>query len=150
MAAEPTAGIVTRLGIAQTLAWASSYYLPAMLAAPMARDLGVSTPTVFAAFSAALIISALLGPYAGHLIDRYGGRPVLAVISIIFAAGPAGLGRAPGRPGPLAGWRVLGLRVGSGLFGTGRKRGVWGKEVVGCGDLGRRPITQKKKKKKQP
>src|SRR3546814_1593316 len=92
MAAEPTAGIVTRLGIAQTLAWASSYYLPAMLAAPMARDLGVSTPTVFAAFSAALIISALLGPYAGHLIDRYGGRPVLAVISIIFAAGLAGLG----------------------------------------------------------
>ena len=39
---------------AQTLAWASSYYLPAMLAAPMARDLGVSTPTVFAAFSVAL------------------------------------------------------------------------------------------------
>ena len=38
------------------------YYLPAMLAAPMARDLGVSTPTVFAAFSVALVVSALLGP----------------------------------------------------------------------------------------
>ncbi|AEC21847.1 putative transporter, Major facilitator [Pusillimonas sp. T7-7] len=116
MAAEPTAGIVTRLGIAQTLAWASSYYLPAMLAAPMARDLGVSTPTVFAAFSAALIISALLGPYAGHLIDRYGGRPVLAVISIIFAAGLAGLGLAQGPLGLFAAWMVIGIGMGSGLY----------------------------------
>lgn len=44
---------VTLLGMAQTLAWASSYYLPAMLATPMSRDLGVATPTVFAAFSMA-------------------------------------------------------------------------------------------------
>src|SRR3546814_5112637 len=87
-----------------------------MLAAPMARDLGGSTPTVFAAFSAALIISALLGPYAGHLIDRYGGRPVLAFISIIFAAGLAGLGLAPGPLGLFAAWVVIGISMGSGLF----------------------------------
>jgi hypothetical protein len=37
---------IVQLGIAQTLAWASSYYLPAIVAVPMARDLGVSTPTV--------------------------------------------------------------------------------------------------------
>jgi len=55
---------VAALGTAQTLAWASSYYLPAVLAAPMARDLGVSTPTVFAAFSAALLVSAALGTLA--------------------------------------------------------------------------------------
>lgn len=47
---------VAALGVAQTLAWASTYYLPAMLAAPMARDLGVSVPTVFAAFSLALVV----------------------------------------------------------------------------------------------
>src|SRR5690606_7995934 len=116
MATEPSAGIVTRLGIAQTLAWASSYYLPAMLAAPMARDLGVSTPTVFAAFSAALIISALLGPYAGHLIDRYGGRPVLAIISVVFATGLAGLGLAQGPWGLFAAWLVIGIGMGSGLY----------------------------------
>jgi len=61
---------VVRLGTSQTLAWASSYYLPAMLAEPMARDLGVATSAVFAAFSVALIVSALLGPMAGHAIDR--------------------------------------------------------------------------------
>ena len=31
--------VVAALGAAQTLAWASSYYRPAMLAVPMARDL---------------------------------------------------------------------------------------------------------------
>ena len=65
---------VSRLGTAQTLAWASSYYLPAMLAEPMARDLGgVAASTVYAAFSLALIVSALLGPLAGLAIDRPAG-----------------------------------------------------------------------------
>lgn len=71
---------IASLGIAQTLAWASSYYLPAMLATSMARDLGVSTQTVFAGFSVALVVSALLGPAAGKAIDRHGDRPVLAGI----------------------------------------------------------------------
>ena len=70
--------VVVALGITQTLAWASSYYLPAMLAAPMAKDLGIETPTVFAAFSFALVISAFLGPYAGRCIDRWGGRPAVS------------------------------------------------------------------------
>ena len=47
------------LGITQTLAWGTTYYLPAILAAPMARDLGLDTQWVFAAFSAALIVSAV-------------------------------------------------------------------------------------------
>src|SRR5438874_10454745 len=80
---------VAALGSAQTLAWASSYYLPAVLAAPIARDIGVATPTVFAAFSASLLVSAALGPHAGRAIDRWGGRVVLAVTNLVFAAGLA-------------------------------------------------------------
>ena|SRR2546425_8670853 len=100
---------VTSLGLAQTLAWASSYYLPAILATSMARDLGVSKPTVFAAFSVALVVSALLGPSAGKAIDRYGGRPVLAANSIVFAAGLAALAFAQGPVGLFsAGWNLNG------------------------------------------
>lgn len=107
---------VIALGTAQTLAWASSYYLPAMLAAPMARDLGVSVPTVFAAFSAALIVSALLGPFAGRAIDRFGGRPVLMATSAVFAAGLAALAAAQGPMSLLAAWLLLGIGMGSGLY----------------------------------
>lgn len=116
MLAEPNVGVITRLGIAQTLAWGSSYYLPAMLAAPMARDLGVSVPTVFAAFSAALIVSAMVGPHAGRLIDRSGGRPVLVWTSIIFALGLAGLGLAHGPIGLFLAWLIIGIGMGSGLY----------------------------------
>ena len=48
-----TLPLVLVLGTTQTLAWASSYYLPAVLAAPMAAAAGVAPSTVFAAFSAA-------------------------------------------------------------------------------------------------
>jgi predicted MFS family arabinose efflux permease len=107
---------VAALGTAQTLAWASSYYLPAILAAPIARDLGVSVPTVFAAFSLALIVSAGVGPLAGRSIDRHGGRPVLMLTSLLFAAGLAALGFAQGPVGLFAAWVLLGVAMGSGLY----------------------------------
>ena len=107
---------VAALGTAQTLAWASSYYLPAMLAAPMARDLGVSVPSVFAAFSLALVVSALLGPYAGKTIDRLGGRPVLVGTSLVFSAGLALLGMATGMTSLVLAWLVIGIAMGGGLY----------------------------------
>ena len=82
---------VLALGSAQTLAWGSSYYLPAVLATPIARDLGIAPATVFAAFSAALLVSAALGPHAGRAIDRWGGRFFLAGTNVVFAAGLAAL-----------------------------------------------------------
>lgn len=109
-------GVIAALGATQTLAWASSYYLPAMLAIPMARDLGIATPTVFAAFSFALLISALLGPYAGQAIDRWGGRPVLMFTNLIFAAGLGWLGSIHTTAGLFAAWAVLGVGMGSGLY----------------------------------
>lgn len=107
---------VAALGSAQTLAWASSYYLPAMLAAPMARELGVTTPTVFAAFSLALVVSALLGPLAGRAIDRWGGRPVLLGTNLVFATGLGLLAAAQGPLGLFAAWVVIGIAMGCGLY----------------------------------
>ena len=84
--------IVLALGTTQTLAWASSYYLPAILADPIAHDLGVSSNWIFAAFSASLVISALLGPRIGRQIDLVGGRQVLSASNLTLAAGLALLG----------------------------------------------------------
>jgi predicted MFS family arabinose efflux permease len=109
-------GVVAALGTAQTLAWASTYYLPAMLAVPMAKDIGVSTPTVFAAFSMALIVSALLGPYAGRCIDRWDARPVLSGTNLVFALGLAALANSHGPAGLFAAWVILGIGMGSGLY----------------------------------
>lgn len=77
--------VVLLLGMAQTIAWASTYYLPAVLAAPIARDFGFTSADLFGLFSLALIVAALTGPLTGRLIDKFGGKPVLVGTSILFA-----------------------------------------------------------------
>ncbi len=107
---------VIGLGVTQTVAWASSTYLPAILAEPIARDLGTSRSTVFGAFSVALIVMALAGPRVGRAIDRQGGRGVLALSNLVLASGLVLLGSA-GDVGVLfAAWCVLGLGMAMGLY----------------------------------
>ncbi|WP_372619819.1 MFS transporter [Falsiroseomonas sp.] len=108
--------VVLALGTAQTLSWASSYYLPAILAAPMAREMDLPVSWVFGAFSVALVLSALLGPAVGRAIDRLGGRPVLAVSNLVLAGGLLLLAVAPGPWVMAAGWVVLGIGMAMGLY----------------------------------
>src|SRR5580698_8027029 len=108
--------LILALGTTQTLAWASSYYLPAILADPIARDLGVSSNWIFAAFSAALVISALLGPRVGRQIDLVGGRSVLSLSNLTLAAGLALLGVSGSIPVLIAAWLLLGVGMGCGLY----------------------------------
>lgn len=107
---------VVVLGSTQTLAWASSYYLPAVLADTIARDTGVSTNTLFAIFSVALIISALLGPRMGRMIDAGGGNRVLAGSNVLFALGLSLLASAHGVAMMTIAWLVLGVGMGFGLY----------------------------------
>jgi MFS family permease len=108
--------LILALGTTQTLAWASSYYLPAILADPIARDLGVSPNWIFAAFSASLVISALLGPRVGRQIDLVGGRQVLSISNLTLAAGLALLGATYSIPILIAAWLLLGIGMAFGLY----------------------------------
>lgn len=105
-----------RLGTAQTLAWASSYYLPALLAGAMAAELGMATTEVWLGFSLALGVSALLGPVSGRAIDHHGGRRVLSLVSLLFAAGLLTLAVAPNPATLFVGWLLLGVAMGCGLY----------------------------------
>jgi MFS family permease len=108
--------VIAALGTAQTLAWASSYYLPAILADPIAASIHVPPSWVFAAFSAALLIAAFAGPAIGRVIDRRGGRGVLLLSNIVLAAGLIALAAANGAVVLFAAWAVLGIGMALGLY----------------------------------
>jgi len=108
--------VVAVLGTTQTLAWASSYYLPAILAGSIGEGIGVPRSWVFGAFTAALLISAFAGPYVGRVIDRYGGRGVLMLSNIVLAAGLAALAAATGPVSLFFAWALLGAGMSLGLY----------------------------------
>jgi MFS family permease len=108
--------VVAAIGATQTIAWASSYYLPAILGAPIAVALGLSPSVFFAVFSAALLLSAAVGPTVGRLIDRHGGRAMLAASNLVIGAGLLALAAAHGVAGLAAAWAILGLGMGMGLY----------------------------------
>src|SRR6266700_4631040 len=108
--------VIIALGTTQTLAWASSYYLPAILADPIGRDLGVSSNWIFAAFSASLVLTALLGPGVGRQIDLVGGRSVLSISNLTLAAGLGLLGLTSSIPMLVAAWLLLGIGMSLGLY----------------------------------
>lgn len=111
--------VVAALGISQTLAWGSSYYLPAILADPIAQSIGVPPSWIFGAFSAALLIAALAGPAVGRVIDRRGGRGVLVLSNLVLAAGLIVLAAANGAFMLFAAWTVLGFGMSLGLYDAG-------------------------------
>lgn len=108
--------IIIALGTTQTLAWASSYYLPAILADSIGRDLGVSSNWIFAAFSASQVISAVLAPRIGRQIDLVGGRSVLSMSNLLLAAGLVLLGFTTSVPMLVMAWLLLGVGMSAGLY----------------------------------
>ena len=87
----PARLIVPALGITQILAWGSSYYLPAVLAKPIADDTGWPLTWVIGALSLGLLMAGLASPFVGRQIHRHGGRPVLIASALLLAAGQLGL-----------------------------------------------------------
>jgi MFS family permease len=107
---------VTVVGTTQTLAWASSYYLPAVLADPIAAGLGVPKALFFGCFSASLLLQAALGPIIGKAIDRHGGRDILVLSNLMLAAGLVWLALAQGFVGLAGAWVLLGIGMALGLY----------------------------------
>lgn len=108
--------VISALGVVQILAWGSSFYLPAVRGAPIADATGWPLTWVVGGLALGLLVAAVASPHVGTAIQRHGGRPVLALAALLLAAGLATLGLAPILPVYLAGWLLLGLGMGCGLY----------------------------------
>jgi len=84
--------IVYLLAFTQIVSWGSLYYAFAIVAHDIQTELGWRTEIVFGAFSWSLLIAGLASTPAGMLIDRIGGRKVMAGGSLLSGAGMIAIG----------------------------------------------------------
>jgi MFS family permease len=78
-------GFVLPLAFAQLVSWGSLYYAFAVIAGPMAAELGWSSPAINGALSAGLAATGFASFFAGRAIDVYGGRVLMTAGSIAAA-----------------------------------------------------------------
>ena len=104
------------LGALQILAWGSTFYLPAVFAGAIVRDTGWRYDQVVAGLSLGLLVAGLVSPRVGRAIGQRGGRPVLALGALLLALGLAVIGSAPNLACYFAGWAVVGVGMGAGLY----------------------------------
>jgi hypothetical protein len=104
------------LGLNQTMSWGMTFYLPAVIAVPAARDLGKSTFSLLGAFSLALLISGFCAPRVGGWIDRHGGRGSIVASILVLSLGQAVLALSPNLVVWYLGWTILGIGMSMGLY----------------------------------
>lgn len=102
---------VLTLGVSQLVCWGVSYYLVAVFGDAISAEMGWSAAAVYGGFSAALGVMALSSRVTGALIDRHGGRWVMAAGSVLTAVGCGGIALARSLPGYYAAWACLGLAM---------------------------------------
>jgi MFS family permease len=127
--------IISALGVTQIFAWGTSYYLPAVLAAPIVADTGWSLTWVVGGLSLGLLTAGAVSPFVGGAIARRGGRPVLAASAGLLATGLLTLALAHALPVFLLAWLVMGLGMGGGLYDPafatlGRLYGEGGRSAI--------------------
>jgi predicted MFS family arabinose efflux permease len=125
--------VVGTLGTTQTISWASTYYLPAILAVAIANDLHFPSVWVFGAFTAALLVMGATGPIVGSEIDRRGGRTLLALSNVVIAIGLTLLALSQDFVLLAAGWLVLGIGMAMGLYDAAfaALAGIYGRAARG-------------------
>lgn len=107
---------VHALGVVMIFTWGSTYYLIAVLAAPIVNDTGWPLEWVVGSLSLGLLVAGLSAPTIGDAISRHGGRPILALGCLIIAVGLAMIVAAPNLAIFMAGWAVLGIGMAAGLY----------------------------------
>lgn len=108
--------LVTALGVAQIVSWGTLFYAIGVLGGPMRRELGISELFLFGSFTAGLLVSGAVAPWAGRTIDRLGGRVVLSAGSLLAATAMALLAFAPNAGVMVVGWLVAGAAMAACLY----------------------------------
>ena len=96
------------LAVTMMIGWGSTYYVPAVLAPALRRDLGLSQEVIFSGVTVMLSVAAAIAPFAGRVMERRGARGTLVLGSLMIAAALVELSFAQGVWSYLVAWVVIG------------------------------------------
>lgn len=108
-ARRPAFRAIAGLGSTQVIGWGTTFSALPIFGTPIARDLGLAREWVFGGITVMLLVSALIAPRVGKLVDRLGARPIMTVGSVIAALAMLVQSQATGLSSYLLGWVIVGL-----------------------------------------
>jgi MFS family permease len=116
LSVHPSSKTIGILAVTQILSWGSLYYAFTILAPGIQRDLALTSEVVFGAFSWALLVAGIAATPVGILLDRYGGRHVMAAGSFLCFLGLAWISRCHGAASYYLAWTVIGVGMALTLY----------------------------------
>jgi predicted MFS family arabinose efflux permease len=99
------------LGVSQLIGWGTTFSPLTILATPIGQDLDLSREAVFTGITIMLVVSAVLAPRIGRLVDRTGARPLMVAGSLAGAIGMLMMSQVSGFFGYVVAWAVVGCAV---------------------------------------
>ncbi|CAN5391897.1 MFS transporter [soil metagenome] len=108
--------VLVTLCLTQITSWGVLYYAFPVLSVQITARTGWSQPAVTAAFSAALITSAVVGIWVGRRLDRHGPHVVMSAGSILGPAALVAVALSPNLVCFVAAWVVTGAAMGAVLY----------------------------------
>ncbi|MEV8533965.1 MFS transporter [Streptomyces sp. NPDC051211] len=103
--------VLPALCVTQVTSWGVVYYAFPVLNPAITAGTGWSTGATTAAFSAALIVSAVAGIYVGRILDHRGPRTVMTAGSTLGVLALLIIAAAPNLAVFLAGWLLAGVAM---------------------------------------
>ncbi|UYQ72662.1 MFS transporter [Pelagibacterium flavum] len=116
MSETSTTRITTALGVVMIFSWGTTYYLLAILSAPIQIETGWSATQVALGLSIGLLTSGLVSRSVGRTIGARDGRIVLTSGMLLIATGLVALSLAHWLAMYWAAWIIIGTGMGAGLY----------------------------------
>ena len=108
--------VLVSLCIGQITSWGVLYYAFTVMSPAISQDTGWSAPAVTAAFSSALVISAVLGIAVGRWLDRIGPRAIMTTGALLGPLALVGVAAAPNFGWFLTAWIAAGVAMSGVLY----------------------------------
>ncbi|HEV2057019.1 MAG TPA: MFS transporter [Methylomirabilota bacterium] len=108
--------IVSTLSVTETISWGILYYAFGILLAPMEQEMGLSRAESTAAFSIALLVSAIFAVPVGRWVDRGGARLMMTLGSCAGVALLVAWARVESLPALYLIWAAVGVTMAAVLY----------------------------------